>query len=324
MLCTSQSYRIAATAQTGACTLCPPNSASDSSRTFCRCDSGYYMVLDPASTRADHLLCQSCPLGADCTQTGTTIGNVLSLPSYWSEIENTNTSFIACINSGCVGGVQKCKANYTGNLCSQCAVGFTRDSSYECSACPSSQSTFWQILLIAGIVCLLCACIIFFTLSNTEFNIKKEARREREFNAALAERKSRRDAKLQSLVEKRALLQLKPSNMCAEDVEKVPKPVIQRSETLPLQIKQLDEEKDPEIARIQREFEREAAAARDEADSHQSIYPTFSILIKIFTSFLQFNSLASAFSFDWPDSVRECLFELPSLSILTSICCFFR
>ena len=71
-LCGSQSYRVAVAGQSGSCTLCPPNSQAAPNRLSCTCDTSYYMVLDPASTRADRLLCQTCPLGADCTLPGTT------------------------------------------------------------------------------------------------------------------------------------------------------------------------------------------------------------------------------------------------------------
>jgi predicted outer membrane repeat protein len=308
-LCSSQAYRVAATANSGSCTLCPPSSSSDASRSFCRCDIGFYMVTDPTSTRTDKLLCQSCPLGADCRSAGTTIHNVVALRSYWPEKENTNTSFIHCINSGCSGGPTKCEPAYDGNLCTSCKRGYSRDSAYECTICPSSSSTFWQVLGVIAAVCVLCSCIIYFTLSNTQYNIKKEARLQKARQAALEERQQRRNEKLLALSRKRA-----QQKVAGDDATKTEakvefatdseQPALRSMKTLPTTVQVVPEASDdPEIMQIINEYEAEAAETLKQEEAHQSVYPTFSILIKIFTSFLQFNSLAAAFNFQWPDAV---------------------
>jgi predicted outer membrane repeat protein len=293
-VCSSQAYRVAATASSGTCILCPPNSASDSSRLFCRCDVGYYLMTDSTSTRADKLVCRACPAGADCSLPGTTVRTVLPKRGYWPEIQNSNTTFIPCINSGCSGGVTKCEPHYEGNLCTSCSRGYSRDSAYECTVCPSSASTFWQVLGVIAVVCLLCACIIFFTLSNTQFNIKREARREKARQEALAERKKHRDAKLLALSKKRAQHTVEEKQKVADADE---------GHALPAVLKPVLDETDPEIMEIIAEYEQETQQFLDQEEANQSVYPTFSILVKIFTSFLQFNSLATAFNFKWPDAV---------------------
>jgi predicted outer membrane repeat protein len=302
-LCSSQAYRVAATANSGSCTLCPPSSSSDASRSFCRCDIGYYMVTDPTSTRTDKLLCQSCPLGADCRSAGTTIHNVFALRGYWPEKENTNTSFVACINTGCAGGPAKCEPAYDGNLCSTCKRGYSRDSAYECTICPSSSSTFWQVLGIITAVCVLCACVIYFTLSNTQYNIKKEARLERARQQALAERQQRRNEKLLALSRKRAQEKVGDDKKDANGGEEA-QPALRSMKTLPSTVQIVPEASDdPEIMQIINEYEAEAAETLKQEEANQSVFPTFSILLKIFTSYLQFNSLAAAFNFQWPDAV---------------------
>jgi hypothetical protein len=134
-------------------------------------------------------------------------------------------------------------------------------------------------------VCLLCALIIFFTLSNTQYNIKKEIRLENEKQKALAARQQIRNEKLLALSIKRAQEAVTQGLVAKEESNFLP------------------DEKDPEIAKIIQEYEEQAAETLKQEEANQSAYPTFSILIKIFASFLQFNSLAAAFNFQWPDAV---------------------
>jgi hypothetical protein len=281
-LCLNRAYRVNSGANvTGQCTLCPADSVADTSRTRCLCDPGFYMVTDPTSSRADKLKCQICPDGADCAKAGTTIRSVLPLPGFWPEMRGTNTSFIRCINKACVGGAKTCAINYRGNLCSLCEPGFSRDSSYECQPCPSPSMTFAQSMIIAILAVLICASVIYVTLRSTEAEIEEDEQRQRDLMEREKQRKQRRLQRIDQLAKQRAQV-----NLLKQEREEQRESVNAQSDDSDFKMKeihQLDEIDQKELAQ--------------DAENGENDLPDFSILVKIFTSYLQVNSLAASFAF---------------------------
>jgi predicted outer membrane repeat protein len=164
----------------GACVLCPANSFSPPTgeRTQCLCTGGppgkgFYMKrLTPAdgasfvdSTQPEKLACVLCPEGADCSQPGTTIENVKALPGWWPDITRTNSKFIKCLNSACIGGAKVCAPYYFGNLCTRCEKGLTRDdSTFECNFCPDPTMNKVRIVLVIITAVAVMSGVIFFTV----------------------------------------------------------------------------------------------------------------------------------------------------------------
>ena len=110
----------------GACRKCPDNSKSQNasqSRTACKCKasglsggelvSGYFNADIDLDRKP---LCQTCPVGSDCTKEGSTLGELVVMPGYF-RVSNYSTDFRPCPDfksgdadnslsgSSCVGGV---------------------------------------------------------------------------------------------------------------------------------------------------------------------------------------------------------------------------
>jgi hypothetical protein len=80
------------------CDQCPANSASSVDLTDFLCKPGYYFILEQPGNVST---CADCPVGADCTMSGTTLQNVVPLPGYAPDIGFTNRTFIKCLNTAC-------------------------------------------------------------------------------------------------------------------------------------------------------------------------------------------------------------------------------
>ena len=112
------------------------------------------------------LPCKTCPLHAVCLGNWTMVPD----PGYWRPDELFET-FFPCPNAdSCLGSPDprkpsltgECSAGYTGNLCSVCESGYSRQGSNQCNKCPNTTSNVILSLLvgIGGILLLIIAVAI--------------------------------------------------------------------------------------------------------------------------------------------------------------------
>jgi len=152
--------------QSGAasCLPCQSNAIS-SNRTKCLCNAGYLAV--PGDTVVEQ--CVACPGGADCTEPGTSVANVLPLPGFWPALNAQNRKFVKCINSACLGTSastlgQLCSEGYTGNLCTECAPGFGRTGEHDCSKCPDPDANRARVAGVGLGIMVLCSLFTYSTI----------------------------------------------------------------------------------------------------------------------------------------------------------------
>jgi hypothetical protein len=97
------------------CTTCPINSEADFDRQKCICQPDYYMPY--YKPHSNVFVCDSCPVGGDCTSAGTAWYNIKSLPGWWRANNHTLNFYECFIRSYCLGGAaaaQTFDASYTG------------------------------------------------------------------------------------------------------------------------------------------------------------------------------------------------------------------
>ena len=130
------------------------------------CSPGFYLIQPPSSPTS----CLTCPSNAHCFG-----GNKVSpKPGYWRSSESS-LQFLRCYTpSACTGSSQgdfnpqgHCYSGYQGILCAQCETGYSRNSNFQCAACPE----MWKnALLLLGILLLSTAFLVIFirvTLAST-------------------------------------------------------------------------------------------------------------------------------------------------------------
>ena len=154
----------------GSCTTCPAYAFTDgeskTSLADCICEVDHYALW-----RGGELSCISCPVGANCSEPGSTFEHLPLDEGYWRAHSNT-TDVRRCpgsiLGSGCVGcGGDRCSAasftgcrNGTGGpYCGLCAsvdsgrVYYDKDS-MECKACRESEGV--PLLVLGSVVIALC------------------------------------------------------------------------------------------------------------------------------------------------------------------------
>ena len=126
------------------------------------------------------LACYRCPAGTfslspsqacnPCPSLATCLGGFVMVPQagYWRPDPLRNL-FLACPNpDSCLGSpsaenpslIGICAAGYTGNLCSVCVEGFSRQSRDACNKCPGLTSNIVvSALVVLGALCLLALAI---------------------------------------------------------------------------------------------------------------------------------------------------------------------
>ena len=162
------------------CTYCSPNSFTQGEGktrvSDCICQEGHY-----AHWRGDELLCDDCPVGANCSLPGSTIEHLPLEEGHWRDSPNTTdvrrcpgtSSGSACI--GCSGdecleeSFTGCKPSTEGPYCALCeriegqAVYFDRNE-MECKQCKSGAAaiplavlggTLLLVSVLSGVVSLL-------------------------------------------------------------------------------------------------------------------------------------------------------------------------
>ena len=83
------------------------------------------------------------PTGANCIETGTTIGNVTAQEGYFLGLDDTGTMFIPCLNEAC--GSEGCIPGYTGSSCTTCdGEDLVLGTGFTCSTC----LPMWQTVSI--------------------------------------------------------------------------------------------------------------------------------------------------------------------------------
>jgi len=162
-----------------ACDACPLHSQSDSSRTNCLCEVNYYgiravyfdnafhdendpwyQILNDMDAEAveeyfgltdeerHHIIndisyyCVACPDGADCSEVGTTMDNVLAEELY--AVDSTGTYFVPCHPPEACQ-TQGCALGYTGIFCKECFVNDTEryvPVDLTCVKCLPTEGTY--------------------------------------------------------------------------------------------------------------------------------------------------------------------------------------
>jgi len=84
------------------CIPCPDNSQPDFARQKCECNAGLYMPYYTPNSNV--FTCMPCPIGGDCTQSGTAWYNIQALPGYWRANNHTLNFYECFIRSYCPGG----------------------------------------------------------------------------------------------------------------------------------------------------------------------------------------------------------------------------
>ncbi len=111
------------------------------------CAPDTYGLLAPLAPAG----CTNCSKHAICFG-GSLIG---PKPGYWRS-DFFSVNFVQCLNAEACLGVSlepfnpqgDCEAGYKGTLCASCVLGFTRNSQYQCTKCPSLAANIPVLVLI--------------------------------------------------------------------------------------------------------------------------------------------------------------------------------
>ncbi|CEO99083.1 hypothetical protein PBRA_007197 [Plasmodiophora brassicae] len=168
-LCQSGQY--ADTQGSSSCKPCPPNSNSNAiratSRSSCSCKPGYYQSQSP--TVSDDGYCTPCPIGGNCTSSGTIVPGVL--PGYYRDINVDPLLIVLCSPSeACLAAIGNtsttCAAGYRGIRCGTCGHEYFRLNNV-CIACGSG--AFGIVMLAITIFFVCCAFLVSATPSKAPF-----------------------------------------------------------------------------------------------------------------------------------------------------------
>lgn len=144
-----------------ACEACPDFSVPNFPKTECTCDEGYYF---PDYEAGAALVCEECPVGADCSQAGSKWSTLESAPGFW-RASQASLQFYLCLRpEHCAGGPAPavsdpdssatCNGNRGGVLCSQCLDGYKEAAGGGCEKCPDGSGgwtlAIFVILLVFG------------------------------------------------------------------------------------------------------------------------------------------------------------------------------
>ena len=171
------------------CQYCPPNSFTDGESKArldeCTCDAGYFALWSSNGS----LTCDICPVGANCSASGSRLTALPLREGYWRanaatvDVRRCPGGFIG---SGCVGGPGgACKAGLEGPYCAFCSnrtdFYYDRDKR-ECRMCNAANSAPLIGVAVGGVL----ACC---ALSLTAWFLRKRRRQLRGDDAPLAGKK---------------------------------------------------------------------------------------------------------------------------------------
>ena len=134
------------------CTQCPLPKVPNALRSTCICPSNSYLNTNDTCV-------SPCPLGVDCTDSGSTLERLQVDPGWWRVPHNTSTEVQTCPMPGtCLGGsdhAKQCANGTTGILCALCLPNYYHNSDdTACLQCPSSIVSLY--FLLGGVFVLLC------------------------------------------------------------------------------------------------------------------------------------------------------------------------
>lgn len=161
----------------GECKKCPYRAVAAQNYTSCECEAGYYAVpfgdytmfqelgqgdsyehylrhyieADPMPEFDPNELldfwCVTCPEGADCTLSGTTLDNVQALKDYFKGLDGVGDVFFNCLNEHCSDDGE-CDDGYTGFSCTSCEEGLVLTDGFICEECPATATVVIMFLLM--------------------------------------------------------------------------------------------------------------------------------------------------------------------------------
>ena len=121
------------------------------------CREGRYLWETQISNPTD---CRPCPHNAICFG-GKQIG---PKAGFWRSGPHS-LEFFSCLNSAaCLGAVERtefkgrCAPDYQGVMCSQCEPGYSRNSRFECSRCPSLAVNL-TVTIVGGVLAVAAMCL---------------------------------------------------------------------------------------------------------------------------------------------------------------------
>ncbi len=99
--------------------------------------------------------------------------NIYPREGYWRSANDTD-NFIECLNPlACLGGISpvynltgNCAEGYSGVLCSDCSIGYSRTGNYECTICPDQTMNILRLVGLAFIAIFGIAFIVKSTLAS--------------------------------------------------------------------------------------------------------------------------------------------------------------
>jgi hypothetical protein len=80
-------------------------------------------------------------------------------------------NFEPCLSSSCVGGLELCAPGYEGPLCTVCATGYSKKTTYLCERCGTLSERVGQIMTSLTIAIVICAILVFFSVHDTTKNL---------------------------------------------------------------------------------------------------------------------------------------------------------
>jgi hypothetical protein len=142
---------------TETCPACSDFSGPNFEHTACDCDAGYYRYDSLGVT--NEVTCYECPEGADCTTTGLTYNTLPAQVGFWRQTNSSSTFYRCLRRDQCAGGAASatgssaCNGNRAGILCAHCAIGYREGAGDVCTPCPTSNGS-WFILILLGLLIL--------------------------------------------------------------------------------------------------------------------------------------------------------------------------
>lgn len=143
------------------CVPCPDNSDTNSERSLCVCEAGYYAIEKTVTVNNESVLlaeCIECPLGAVCENAGVRWETLETRPGWWRADRNSTTFYQCQLVDHCVGGLTgQCGGNRDGVLCNKCREGYEVVGAV-CRKCGSASTS---IVVFSLMVCLVFVIIVF-------------------------------------------------------------------------------------------------------------------------------------------------------------------
>lgn len=120
------------------CSACPENANSNSIRTTCLCEAGYFGYTEADLGLSNSLVisrCDVCPRGAICDEAGVTFSNMMTESGFWRQTTDSLQFYSCQLVSHCTGGrTSECGDHRTGSLCALCEEGY-QEFGVNCEEC---------------------------------------------------------------------------------------------------------------------------------------------------------------------------------------------